>query len=119
MIRQLNEWETRVLERLLGELSKFSGRAVPSLTNVRAEPLDDSLTVKLIFDNDFQTGSSMTVPVECKGPDLDGGEVAILLHCKAVVPIGLEIYRPDGEGVDNYPPLDEIEYFVGDGKFRG
>lgn len=61
----------------------------------------------------------MTVPVEGEGPDLDGGVVSILLHCRAGVPVKLDIYRGDGMKANNYPALDKIEYFVGDVKFRG
>lgn len=119
MIRELNEWEVRVLENLIGELLKSSGRATPTLAAVRAEPYEDGLSVGLIVDDGFQVGSSMTVPVEGEGTDASGGVVSILLHCRAGTPVELEIFRGDGVEVDGYPALDGVKYFVNDSKMMG
>ncbi len=110
--RPLNDWERRVILRLLS--SPFPGRdaLLAQLESVVAESIDEDGSVGLECSNAAKAQVKTRVPVEAEAIDNDGVVIHYLLHVIDGRISELEVYKDDSSRVLQHPEPEKLTVLI-------
>ena len=109
--RQLQANEMRLLEKLLDH--EFPGRDVlrVQLSSVTARQIDENGSLELSYGGASLADMVMACPTEGTCTDIDGGEIAVLLHVKNGRMCLLEMFKEDGSAILRAPTADVLSSY--------
>jgi len=109
--RQLDANEMGLLERLLSR--EFPGRDTLrlQLSSVTGRQIDAEGSVELKTGEDVLAEVSCRCPTEGICKDIDGGQIAVLLHVKSGKLHQLEILKEDGSELLRRPKPEDLKVY--------
>lgn len=110
--RLLNDYERRILSRLLR--CEFAGREVVAaqLKSARALPIDDFGSIELMTDIATAAEVATRLPVEGQCLDEDGVPIAIILFVTNGFISELEFSKADGSPIKKMPDPEALDVFA-------
>ena len=111
-MRDLNEREKYVLDRMLREDFQGRNEVAEQIRNAQVEGIDENGSVAFRVTSAVTADVRYAVPVEASADDSDGISIHFLLHVRDGRVHELEIYKDDGSPIRRWPPVDNLELFA-------
>jgi hypothetical protein len=107
--RPLNDWERRIILRLL-HAGPFAGRddLLHQIENAAARSIDEDGSISLKCSPTPKARVRVRIPVEGEAQDTDGVVIHYLLHVVDGIMDELEVYKDDSSGVLRQAEPEEV-----------